>query len=222
MQGEMHFEFLVEDISGQKALEILVPGIVDADDTFKIHAYKAIGRIPQNMRDAKDPARRILLTNLPKLLKGYGRTFEGYGPEYRAVVILVCDLDDKSRTDFLSELNSVLESCNPSPVTRFCLAIEEGEAWFLGDTNAVLGAYPRAKRDVLAAYVSDSICGTWERLADAVYTGGSMALVKKGWQAVGIEKSRWAEDICPRMNIDENRSPSFVEFRDAIRSVRLE
>lgn len=93
---------------------------------------------------------------------------------------------------------------------------KEGEAWLLGDLTAIMNAYPRAKTAVLDAYVNDSICGTWEKLADAVYTGGSQALSALGWQAVGAEKSRWAEEIAPRMDIAINDSPSFCYFLSKI------
>ena len=86
----MHFEILVEDQSGMKALEVLLPNIISGNDTKRIIPYKGVGRIPRNMRDAEDPSKRILLENLPKLLKGYGRTFAGYPATYKAVVILVC------------------------------------------------------------------------------------------------------------------------------------
>jgi hypothetical protein len=215
----MHIEILVEDLSGKKALDILVDRLVQTDATFRVHPYKGIGRIPKNMRDAADPSKRILLTNPPKLLKGYGRTFQGYGRNYKAAVIVVCDLDDKHRRHFLAELEAVLEACNPKPETRFCIAIEEGEAWLLGDIPAILSVYPGADRDVLASYVNDSICGTWEKLADAVYHGGAKALANKGWQAVGAEKTRWAEDIPPRMDVETNASPSFCFFRDQVRSL---
>jgi len=43
----MHFEILVEDQSGKKALDILVPKIIGDRHTFKIRAYKGIGRIPK-------------------------------------------------------------------------------------------------------------------------------------------------------------------------------
>jgi hypothetical protein len=215
----MHIEILVEDLSGKRALDILVKRLVRTDATFRVHPYKGIGRIPKNMRDAADPSKRILLTNLPKLLKGYGRTFQGYGRNYKAAVIVVCDLDEKHPRDFLDELKAVSEACHPQPETRFCIAIEEGEAWFLGDVPAILSAYPGANRDVLASYVNDSICGTWEKLADAVYQGGAKALANKGWQAVGAEKTRWAEDISPRMDVETNTSPSFCFFRDQVRSL---
>ena len=194
----MHFEILVEDQSGKKALDILVPKIIGDAHTFIVHSYKGIGRIPKNMRDAKDASKRILLDNLPKLLKGYGKTHAGR-PNFQEAVILVCDLDDKCLKAFRDELYGILNACNPKPETRFCIAIEEGEAWFLGDLNAVKTAYPKAKDAVLNSYVNDSICGTWEKLADAVYQGVSAALSAKGWQAVGAEKSKWAEEITPHM-----------------------
>jgi hypothetical protein len=89
----------------------------------------------------------------------------------------------------------------------------------MGDLPAVKAAYPKAKTDILDSYVNDSICGTGERLADAVYHGGSKALTKKGWVAVGTEKYKWAETIPARMNPDINHSPSFCSFRDAVRSL---
>lgn len=205
----MHFEILVEDQSGKKALDILVLKIIGKAYTFRIHAYKGIGRIPKNMREPDDPSKRILLENLPKLLKGYGKTFRGYPVDYPAVVILVSDLDQKCLRTFRQELLDILNACNPRPETRFCFAIEEGEAWFLGDLNAVRTAYPLAKDSVLNSYTNDRICGTWEKLADAVYGGGSSALSAKGWQAVGAEKSKWSEQISPRMDITQNSSPSF-------------
>lgn len=215
----MHFEILVEDKSGKAALDSLVPRIVGEDHTYRVHAYKGIGRLPKNMKDAKEASRRILLDNLPKLLKGYGRTFTGYQSDYHATVIVVCDLDDRSLETFKDELNQILQKCNPRPETRFCLAVEEGEAWLLGDLGAVITAYPRAKRNVLEAYVNDSICGTWEKLADAIFPGGSQALGGLGWQAIGAEKTKWAESIAPLIDLDGNASPSFAYFLNKLRQL---
>jgi hypothetical protein len=219
MPGEsMHLEVLVEDLSGKKALDILLPKILSEQNcTFRVHAYKGIGHIPKDMKDTANASKRVLLMNLPKLLKGYGKTFP---PGYRAAVVLVCDLDNKNLEVFLGELRGILAKCNPKPETRFCIAIEEEEAWFLGDLAAVKSAFPNAKNDILEAYKNDSICGTWEILADAVYTGGSNALSKKGSHVVGAEKSRWAETIPPQMDVNNNKSPSFCFFRNAIRSLQ--
>ena len=56
-------------------------------------------------------------------------------------------------------------------------------------------------------------------LANAVYTGGSKALNKRGWQAVGEQKSIWAVTISPYMNVEENASPSFREMREQLRGI---
>lgn len=211
----MHFEILVEDQSGKSALDILVPKIIGTNHTFDVKPYKGVGRIPKNMTAAVDASKRQLLDNLPRLLGGYGKSWPpGYG-----AVIVVCDLDDKCLKSFRDELIGLLNACNPRPETRFCIAIEEGEAWFLGDIPAIKQAYPKAKEAVLLAYASDSICGTWERLADAVYKGGSQQLSSLGWHVVGTEKSAWAENIAPHMDLDNNSSPSFNYFVRKLREL---
>ena len=125
----MHFEVLVEDQSGKKALDILIPKIIGDQHTFRVIEYQGIGRIPRNLKSGTEANKRILLDRLPSLLRGYGKTFADYPPNYPAVVILVCDLDDKCLKIFRQELFSVLNAYNPKPETRFCIAIEEGEAW---------------------------------------------------------------------------------------------
>ncbi len=209
----MHLEFLVEDQSGKKFLDLILPKLIGDEHTIRIHSYKGVGRIPKGMTASTDADRRILLDQLPRLLRGYGAAFAGY----QAFVIVVCDLDDRDFNLFMTELTKVLAACTPAPNVHFCVAIEEGEAWFLGDIPAIKLAYPRAKDSILNTYINDSICGTWEKLADAVYPGGSAALKSKHWHAVGAEKSVWSERITPHMNVDKNMSPSFRNFRDTIR-----
>lgn len=208
----MHLEVLVEDVSGKRMLDHLVPKILGSSHTFKVISYKGIGRIPKSLSPGSDPNKRILLDQLPRLLAGYGRTFAGYGPTYRAAVIVVCDLDHKRRAAFEDELKAVATQAHPCPEHAFCIAIEEGEAWYLGDLSAIKLAYPHAKEAVLTGYVNDSICGTWELLANAIHPGGAEALKAKGWQEVGAEKSKWAETITPKMVLAENLSPSFNKF----------
>ena len=215
----MHFEILVEDRSGKQMLDILIPKIIGNQHSFKVHAYQGLGRIPRNLTSSTDAKNRLLLDQLPRLLRGYGNTFANYPANYPAAVILVCDLDDRCLKVFREELFTVLNACNPKPETRFCIAIEEGEAWLLGDLPAIKLAYPNARNNVLNRYESDSIRGTWEYLADAVFQGGSSALRKRGGQAVGIEKSTWAERIAPHMDVEMNKSPSFCYFRQKIREL---
>ena len=215
----MHFEILVEDPSGKRMLDILVPKIIGNQHSFKVHAYQGIGRIPRNLTNSTDARNRRLLDQLPRLLRGYGNTFANYPANYSAAVILICDLDDRCLKVFREELFTVLNACNPKPETRFCIAIEEGEAWLLGDIPAIKTSYPNARDNILNRYDNDSICGTWEFLADAVFQGGSSALRKRGGQAVGTEKSAWAEYIAPHMNVEVNKSPSFCYFRTKIREL---
>lgn len=215
----MHIEFLIEDQSGKIALDRIVPKLLRNHDTFKVHYYRGIGRIPKNLGNSSDPSKRILLTELPRLLRGYGKAFFQYPDECPAAVVVVCDLDSKDEKEFLGELEKILTQCKPAPVTAFCLAIEEGEAWLLGDRNAIKGAFPNAKDSVLNRYEQDSICGTWELLADAVYPGGAKSLQGKGWQAVGKEKCKWAEAISPKLVIEQNESPSFKNLTKKVRSL---
>jgi len=215
----MHFEILVEDASGKTALEILVPRIIGAEHTFNIHHYKGIGHIPPGLKPKTDSQKRILLDQLPRLIQGYGRTFSAYGHDYSTVLVVVCDLDDRCLSAFRKELLALVDTCDPHPNTCFCIAIEEGEAWFLGDLTAIKTAYPRAKEKILQTYSNDSICGTWEKLADAVFQGGAQRLSELGWQAVGQEKAIWANQISNQMDVDNNLSPSFCYFRDKLRSL---
>lgn len=214
----MHFEILVEDASGKIALESILEKIIGPDNqhhTYKIIAYKGIGRLPKNLRGTSDPKKRILLDRLPRLLQGYGKSYRNFN----AVVIVVVDLDDKDCLVFKQEMLNVLNNCHPRPTTLFRIAIEEGEAWLLGDRNAIKAAYPRAKVSVLNTYIQDSICGTWEKLADAVYPGGSQALKELGWPHTGQAKCEWAKNIAPHLDVDRNQSKSFQVFRDGIKNL---
>ena len=215
----MHFEILIEDQSGKKALDILMPKIIEKKHTYRVISYRGIGRIPKNLKSHTDAHNRILLDRLPELLKGYGETYTNYPTNYSAVVIVVCDLDDRCLKTFRQELLRVLNSCNPKPKTRFCIAIEEGEAWLLGDIPAIKAAYPKAKVNILNNYQNDSICDTWELLANAIFAGGAKALENEPWYVIGKEKSTWAEKIAPEMDVEQNTSPSFCYFRDKIREL---
>jgi hypothetical protein len=176
-----------------------------------LHSYKGIGRIPRGLTTKADPVKRILLDQLPKFLRGYGRT-----PGIDAVVV-VLDVDKRDCDVFLKELKALADACIPAPNTLFRLVIEEMEAWYLGDRAALLQAYPHAKRKVLGGYVQDSACDTWELLAYAVYSGGSDAIKKAGWPLPGQIKHEWAEKIGPLMTPDQNASPSFGKLRDGLR-----
>jgi len=215
----MHIEILVEDSSGERLLQVLLPKLLGSQGephTWRLHAYKGIGRIPKGLVTSSGPAKRILLDQLPKVLRGYGQT-----PGIDAVVV-VLDTDKRDCAAFLAELKAAAEACNPAPDTLFRLAIEEIEAWYFGDQAALLEAYPRAKRDVLGKYVQDSASDTWELLADAIHSGGSSVIKKAGWPLPGQVKHEWAAKIGPLMDPARNISPSFGKLRDGLRRLLAE
>jgi hypothetical protein len=151
----MHIELLVEDQSRSRLLELLLPkivGPVGQPHTWRIHAYKGIGRLPKGLHAKGDPNKRILLDRLPQLLRGYGRT-----PGIEAVIV-VLDADNRDCKAFLSELTNLASTIGSKPLFR--LAIEELEAWYLGDREALRLAYPRAKKAPLDTYRQDAVCGT--------------------------------------------------------------
>lgn len=118
----MHIEILVEDASGEKLLDAVLPKLLGEQGdphTWRVHSYKGIGRIPKNLKPGTDANKRILLDRLPAALRGYGKT-----PGIDAVVV-VLDSDRRDCTEFLAELKALAAGCNPAPNTMFRLAIEE-------------------------------------------------------------------------------------------------
>ena len=209
----MHIEVLVEDSSGKALLDLLLPKIVGEygnPHTWRVHPYKGIGRIPPDMKGKQDPVKRMMLDQLPRLLRGYGKT-----PGIDAVVV-VLDNDTRDCERFLRELRRLQKNCKPAPNTLFRLAIEEIEAWYFGDRDALLSGYPKARKRKLNEYVQDSLCGTWEKLADAIYPGGVTAVKKIGWPKPGQIKHEWARQIGPHMDPAKNSSPSFGKLRDGL------
>lgn len=212
----MHFEILVEDASGATFLRAVMRRILETEGeghTFRIFPYKGLGHVPKGLNPRSDPSRRILLDQLPRLLSGYGKALRGQ----EAAVVIVVDQDQRPCEDLKAELLSLWEACDPRPLALFRIAIEEIESWLLGDREAIERAYPAARKRVLDGYVQDSVCGTWEVLADAVHPTGSTGLKREGWVRVGQAKGEWAGRIAPFLDVEHNGSKSFQVFRDGVR-----
>lgn len=220
----MYFEILVEDASGKILLEHLVPKILGPKG--QPHRYRIVNiqdlkhrvmaRMPRHLARTL-PWDTILFQTLSIQLKAYGKSL----PRKNGVVLVVVDLDYHDETAFFRQLKDLFEVCDPAPDGDVCLAVEEGEAWILGDPAAVRRAYPLAKEYVLASYVQDSVCGTWEWLADAIFHGGAERLAEIGYPQIGREKCQWADNIGQYIDVDANRSPSFRHFRDLLREHEL-
>jgi hypothetical protein len=211
----MHLEVLVEDQSGGILVEKILNKINENHGqlfTFRTHRYKGSGKIPHGLLSQLNPQKRVLLDRLPALLRAYGRSLDNNN-----AVIVVIDNDTKDCREFKNELLSILATCNPTPNTAFCIAIEEMEAWLLGDRTAVEAAYPSMKVRALDHYVQDNICGTWELLADAICREKASGLKKLGYPEIGRRKCEWAERIAPLIDLERNSSESFQYF---VRKVR--
>ena len=196
-----HFEFHVEEVSVEAFLTACLPSILSADCTFQIHPYQG--------KDA-------LLRKIGDRLKGYSTWMPA---EYRIVVIVDRDRDEceelKSRLEEICEsagLRSRRAAGGPAwqVVTR--IAIEELEAWYFGDWEAVRQAYPGVSPKIpnQGPYRDpDAIAGgTWEAF--------ERILKRHGYFRQGMAKVQAATAIGPHIDPARSRSRSFAVFRGAI------
>ena len=204
----MHFQYLVEDQSGAALIRILMQKIVELypNATYDCKGFRGIGGFTRK-NTIKETKTGKLLNDLATYLRGFDRSLQSFP----SVIIVVLDSDDHDVQQFRSELEAVAMQNMIKIDHVFCLAVEEIEAWLLGDRHALLSAYPHAKMHVLNTYVQDSICGTWEVLADAVYPGGTSKLSREhaSFIEIGKLKAEWAQNIGIHMDLKSNESPSF-------------
>ncbi|WP_421870483.1 DUF4276 family protein [Motiliproteus sp.] len=210
----MHFEILVEGQAELTALSILMPKILgeyENPHTWKIHKHRGIGRIPDDPMQTPNPRDTTLLHLLPAKLRAYSKA-----PRADRVIIVLLDLDDKDLEIFYQELRSLLALCDGEFEANFEFAIEELEAWYLGDRNALVAFNPDIRFGALTDYVQDSICGTWEFLARA--DDPSVLTQKKRSRHSLDKKKEWSKKIPPHMDVDSNNSPSFNTFLSRLRA----
>ena len=192
---------LVEEPSMEAFLGSLLPRMLPADRTYEVHAFQ----------DKFD-----LLLNLPMRLRGYRRWLPA---DWRLVVLVDRDGDD------CHELKEKLESIagESGLTTRTSaggrpwqvanrLVVEELEAWYFGDWEAVRGAYPRlpATVDQRARYRNpDAIRGgTWEAL--------ERIMQQHGYFSTGLRKVEAARAVGRLVDVQRNRSRSFARFSEVI------
>jgi len=216
----VHFEILVEDASGKALLEQIVPKILGPKGKANQYRivniqelkHRVMAELPR--KQAKTlPWDAILSQTLTIQLRAYSKALI----RKKGVVVIVVDLDSRNLGHFQTNLEEIFHAHAPNLAGGIRLAIEEIEAWILGDLSAVRRAYPLVKEYVLTSYEQESICGTWELLADALFHGGAERLAEIGYPLIGREKCRWAENIGQYIDVDKNRSPSFHAFRDLLR-----
>lgn len=210
----MRIEFLVEDASGKILLNKIMEKYSSETQAFgieyNIQSYKGIGGFGKGS-NASDIKSQQLLNDLPKRMKAIQAKYYGVS---NVSIFVVLDNDTRRTEEFRVQLNETAVRENISMDYVFCIAVEEMEAWLLGDINAMRSAYPDVSDRIISknsGYMLDSICGTWECLADILTKGGISKFKKKNPTPfdVGRNKAEWADKIGNKMEIRNNVSPSF-------------
>ena len=182
-------------------LNVLLPRLLPAHRTFAIGVFRG---------------KHALLRELERRLRAYA----AWLPEDHRIVVMV----DRDNDDCLALKAQLEEAAGRSGlVTRTHamerpwqlvnrVVIEELEAWFFGDWQAVQAAYPRVSASIpnKAAYRDpDAIAGgTWEAF--------ERILKRYGYFTTGLRKIEATRAVAAHMDPARNRSRSFGIFADAI------
>jgi hypothetical protein len=193
-------ELLVEEPSMEAALRLLLPKMIGSQ-SFEIYSHQG---------------KSDLLARLPQRLRGYASWLP---PSWRIVVLVDRDDDDctklKARLEKIATeagLKTRTTSKGKTYVVVNRMAIEELEAWYFGDWEAVNAAYPRTslRTSSQATYRKADLIkgGTWEAF--------ERVLQRAGYFKGGLRKIEAARMIAAHMNPERNRSPSFIALRNVI------
>ncbi len=197
----MRLHILVEGTSEEALLKAWLPRFLPSGHTYKIIRHQGKGKLPKKPSEKPNPRHHGLLDQLPAKLRAFGKSFNS---DTDRVLVLV-DLDNEDCLDLKRRMTELLTDCNPAPTVLFRIAIEETEAFYLGDLTAIRQAFPKAKTNKAESYVQDSICGTWELFRDII-----------GYESEN--KVGWAKQIGPHLTTQwkGSRSVSFQHFCKAL------
>ncbi len=194
----------VEEYSMEVALEILLPRMLGAIE-YQIISFSC---------------KNEMLKQLPERLKGYST----WMPKSWSLLVLV-DRDDDDCHNLKQKLEEYAQSAgfitktSASSLLDFNvtnrIVIEELEAWYFGDWNAVHAAYPKVPATIprKAPYRNpDAIKGgTWEAL--------ERIFQRAGYFSTGLRKVECARSIAKQMDIRQNCSHSFSMFRNSVQAM---
>jgi Domain of unknown function (DUF4276) len=196
----MKLHILVEGPSEEAFLKEWMPRFLPSHQ-FKTIVHRGKGRLSEAMDAAPDSKKQGLLDQLPAKLRAYSRSLD---PSTDRVLVLI-DADNEPCIDLKSRLSRCHKNNAPDLVALFRIAVEETEAFYLGDRKAIARAFPKAKLRRLGDYTQDSICGTWEKFRDVIdYPHDTED--KPGWAA------QMGKHLTVKFEDESNVSPSFQQF----------
>ncbi len=188
----MHVEVYVEEPSAKEALEQLIPKIIGSDHSATIHPFRG---------------KQQLLKEIPNRLRAYAYWL----PEDVRIAVVV----DEDRQDchvLKRRLDDAARSAGLQDRVLNRVVVEELEAWFFGDVEALRAAYPRVPRTLArrAGFRDpDAVAGgTWEALDRVLRNAG---------YSEGLVKTATARVVAQHMDPQRNISKSFQVFRDGLR-----
>lgn len=201
----MHLEILVEEPSMEEALKNLLPQLLPPEATFQILPFQG---------------KRDLLNHLPARMRGYSRWI----PEDFSLVVLV-DEDRQNCLVLKQQLEEAAVRAGLSTKTsaggkRFQvlnrIAVEELEAWFFGDVDALRAAYPR----IPATFASSSRYRDPDAISGGTWEALERLLQRYGYYRNGYAKVEAAREISKHMDPSRNQSRSFQVFCEGVRAIR--
>ena len=170
--------------------------------------HRGRGYLPQDWSAPPRLRAASLLELLPAKIRAYERVLK----EENSLLAVVLDADDTPVDELFKPLAQCFQKFAPDLVRLIGIAVEEFEAWLLGDPEAVLAAYPDADRKELKRYPQDQIVGTWEWLARVILHRPLEDRKDRAYALIGAYKLEWAERIAPELDIRRNHSPSLQKF----------
>ena len=192
----MHLEVLVEEPSAKVALDLLLPKILGVEHSFAVHDFQCKNELQQQV---------------PNRLRAYAARFgnDETTADWRVVILL--DQDGADCRELKKSLWKHVRQARLNDRVLIRVVIEELEAWYFGDVEALRAAYPRVPATLSrqARYRNpDAIRGgTWEALDH---------LLKKSGYRSGLQKITTASLVASGMDPGRNRSHSFQAFRQGI------
>lgn len=199
----MIVHYLVEGESEAAFLDGWLPRALPGH-VHRVYPHEGKGSLPGKLNAPPNPERRQLLDQLPAKLRAYGASLD---PNTDRVLVLV-DADADDCVSLKQRLHAALQKCNPRPHAMIRIAVEETEAFYLGDPKAIRAAFKVFDQKAYATYKQDSICGTWEVF---------QRVIKSPYES----KVRWGKKMAETLSVatkgkDRNRSPSFIELQRAV------